>query len=181
MAKDDPIASFRFTVEVDGVAVGAFTEITLPNFEIETEQVKEGGLNDFIHTLPGRGKPGNVTLKHGLMLNDTFMQWTYQVMVNAFGSERFKTMTVVIFNNNHLPLYRIDFDRAFPVKWTGPSLKSSESAVAIESIEIAHQGVTYTYLASGAATSPVQPNRPAQSNAPAQPTTPSTAGPARPA
>jgi phage tail-like protein len=73
------------------------------------------------------------------------MQWAYQAMMNSFGADKYKTVTVVIMDNSGVPIYFIDFDRAFPVKWTGPSLKSSDSAVAIESIELAHHGITYTY------------------------------------
>lgn len=150
MSKSDPIAAFRFAVEIDGTAIGAFTECTLPNFEIETEQIKEGGLNDYIHSVPGRGKPGNLTLKHGVMLNDQFMQWAYQVMANSFGAEKFKSVSVIMVNINLKPIYRFDFERAFPVKWTGPSFKSGDSAVAVESIELAHHGMFYKYMASGA-------------------------------
>lgn len=150
MAKNDGIAAFRFAVEIDGATIGAFTECDLPNFEIETEEVKEGGLNDVIHTLPGRGKPGHLTLKHGVMLNDQFMKWAYQVMINAFGAEKYKSVTVVMVNNNHKPIYRFEFDRAFPVKWQGPQFRAGDNAVAIESIELAHHGVTYLYMASGA-------------------------------
>jgi len=142
----DPIASFRFTVEIDGAPIGAFTECTLPNFEIETEQIKEGGRNDMIHTLPGRGKPGNLTLKHGVMLNDQFMKWSYQVMVNAFGEQKHKSVTVIMYGNDLKPIYRFEFDRAFPVKWQGPQFQAGQSAVAIETIEIAHHGVTYLSL-----------------------------------
>lgn len=146
VAKDDPVASFRFAVEIDGTPIGAFTECTLPNFEIETEQIKEGGRNDMIHVLPGRGKPGNLTLKHGVMINDQFMKWAYQVMVNAFGEQKHKSVTVIMYGVDHKPIYRFEFDRAFPVKWQGPQFQAGQSAVAVETVEIAHHGVTYLAL-----------------------------------
>jgi phage tail-like protein len=84
------------------------------------------------------------------MLNDQFMKWAYQVMVNRFGAEKYKSVTVIMVNNNHKPIYRFELERAFPVKWTGPSFKAGDSAVAVETIELAHHGITYMYLAGGA-------------------------------
>jgi phage tail-like protein len=150
MSQTDPISSFRYTVEIDNQLIGAFTECTMPSFEIEVESIKEGGQNEYIHAVPGRAKPGNVTLKHGIMVNDQLMVWAYQTMANLFGAEKFKNVSIVMYNNNHKPIYRFDFNQAYPVKWQGPSLKSSESAVAIETLELAHHGVTFTYQASGA-------------------------------
>jgi phage tail-like protein len=152
MSKSDPIAAFRFAIEIDNQAIGAFTDCDMPAFEMDTSvTIKEGGQNDYIHKLPGRAQVGNLTLKHGIMLNDQLLLWSFQTLTNQISfRDRTANITVVMYNNNHKPIYRFTFLHAFPVKWQGPSFKAGENAVAVESIEFAHHGVTYEYLASGA-------------------------------
>jgi len=151
MPQMDVIASFRFTVEIDGQRIGAFTECDLPSFEIETEQVKDGGNNNYIHNIPGRGKPSNLTLKHGLVLNDKLLAWAYGSMMNALpATEMYRSVGVVVCNVNGKPIYRFDLERAFPIKWSGPSLRAGENAVAIETLELAHHGVSFAYMPDGA-------------------------------
>ncbi len=148
MPEYDPLVTFHFSVEVANVTVGAFTEIELPSFEVDTQEIKEGGLNGFSHTLAGPLKQGRVTLKKGLVRNDVLLNWYLQIMQGNFGERTLKSVAITMFarpgrdeGNEFKPAYRFEFDRAYPVKWQGPSLKSGENALAVESIELAHHGV----------------------------------------
>ena len=48
---------------------------------------------------------------------------------------------IVLLNDLHLPNNIWYFRRGLPVKYTGPTMNASQNSVAIESIEIAHEGI----------------------------------------
>lgn len=126
-------AAFRFVVEIAGVRVGAFTECTLPTIEWDVQEVKEGGLNTFVHALPGMRKRATLTLKNGIG-NDDLLRWCTETMSEQFSR---KAITVTLLNVRHEPFLNWHIDGAYPVKWTAPQLKTSENTVAIQSIELA--------------------------------------------
>ncbi len=143
---NDPIAGFRFAVEIGSETVGAFTECQMPGFSVKTEPIQEGGQNNYKHELPGYLDIGHVTLKHGLVANDTLLNWYLQILTNGFSPNALKTVTITTFTNDFQPLYRFNVAGAYPVKWEGPQFRAGESAAAIESIELTHHGITIQSL-----------------------------------
>ena len=131
--------TFRFMVAIDGINVAAFSECNLPNLQVETEEIKEGGQNAYTHKLAVRVNAGTVTLRSGIGRNDALLKWYLQVLKGDMKNAT-RTVTVVIFDSLGKLVTTWTFQRAYPVKWTGPALKSGESAVAIEEIEFAHHG-----------------------------------------
>jgi phage tail-like protein len=132
-------STFRFTVNVDGISWAAFTEFTLPNLQVETQEIKEGGQNTYVHKLPVRVSPGTVTLRHGITRNSQLLEWYLQVLYGDISSAT-RQVTVTMYDVEFYPLITWNFRSAYPVKWTGPTLKASENAVAIEAIEFVHHG-----------------------------------------
>lgn len=139
-------SAFRFTVEIDGIAYAAFTECTLPNLEVETLEVKEGGHNEYTHKLPMRVKTGNITLRHGITKGVDLLKWYLQILQGQI-SDATRQVSVVMYG--HLaaeqkigPVVRWNFEKAYPVRWTGPTLKTDDAALAIEVLELAHHGFT---------------------------------------
>jgi phage tail-like protein len=131
--------SFRFMVSIEGLNVAAFTECTLPNLQVETEEIKEGGQNTYTHKLPVRINAGTITLRSGLTRNDALLKWYLQVLKGDMKNAT-RTVTVVIFDSLGKRVATWTFHGAYPVKWSGPALKTSDSVVAIEEIEFAHHG-----------------------------------------
>lgn len=130
---------FRFLVEINGDAKAVFTECSLPTVEWEIEEVKEGGLNVFTHQLPGRRKGSRVTLKNGVGTS-SLVDWYLKTM-----SERFERRTITIkLLDSQLKESVMTWviDDAFPIKWTGPELKSGDSTIAIQTLELAGGEVT---------------------------------------
>jgi phage tail-like protein len=130
-------AACRFYVEIGdgGKQIQAvFTELSGLSVEMQTMDYEEGGTNTFIHKLPGRLKVGNITLKHGLTKSNEFLKWCMRI-------ER-KNVTVVMYDVAGKPVVRWHFTKAFAVKWTGPNFTADSTAMAIESVEITHQGLT---------------------------------------
>ncbi len=131
--------NFRFDVIVEGVVVAAFTECTLPTLQVETLEIKEGGQNTYTHKLPVRVNAGSITLKHGLSRRTELLSWYLQVLEGDI-EEATRQVTVVMYDVMHIPLAIWNFRDAYPVKWTGPTLKSDGSEIAIESLELNYHG-----------------------------------------
>ncbi|MBC7812094.1 MAG: phage tail protein [Burkholderiales bacterium] len=133
--------TFRFLVIVDGINSGAFTEFQLPTLTVETQDIKEGGQNAYVHKLPVRTTPGTVTLKHGVLYGSELFAWYMQVMRGEM-ADATRQVVVAMFDISvdQEPIMIWGFFRAYPIKWSGPALKADDRAVAIETIEFVHHG-----------------------------------------
>jgi phage tail-like protein len=89
--------------------------------------------------MPGLRKFSNVTLKRGIVKSDNdFFKWLATIKLNTV--ER-RDLTISLLNESHEPVMVWKIHNAFPVKVEGPQLKASGNEVAIESIELAHEGL----------------------------------------
>src|SRR5919199_3928791 len=64
-ARVDAFATFQFRVEIDGLLVATFTECGGLEMSVKVDEVREGGLNEYVEKLPGRVEYGNLILKRG--------------------------------------------------------------------------------------------------------------------
>jgi phage tail-like protein len=123
-----------FSVKVGDLVVGTFSECSGLGVEYETYDYPEGGNNLFVHRLVGRRKHSNVTLKNGLTNKDALLQW-----VLGGGA---KPVILTFLTSNGAIMRTFGLAAAVPVRWTGPSGNAGANAVATESLEIAHQGLS---------------------------------------
>jgi phage tail-like protein len=134
---------FKFSVEGVG-EIGAFTEVAGLTVEVDVVEIKEGGQNHFMHKLPGITKWPNIVLKRGITDSDNLFEWFAKTSGDGFAGEgNVLTRTqgqITVTDSMGEPVRAWTFEEAFPVKWTGPSLTSSSTAVAVEELEIAHHG-----------------------------------------
>lgn len=129
---------FRFSVQIEGLEGTIFNECTLPSFEVDVTTLVEGGFNSGSRQLPGRVKTtGRLVLKNGLGDTSKLMKWYKKSLVDPEGAV--KNVDVVFYSSTQSEVMRLHFLKAFPVKWTGPTFKTSENTVAIESIELAYE------------------------------------------
>lgn len=136
--KPYPYPSFRFRIEISGITVAQVSDVTGLQIETETELFEEGGVNDFVYKLPKRTKYQNITLKRGITDLDEMWKWYQSVVIGKFIR---KNGSIVLMDAAGEDKWRWNFHGAFPVKWTGPDLKSDSNTVAFESIELAHHGI----------------------------------------
>ena len=134
----------RFSVEIDSIVVASFKECSGLNGEIEVETYREGGLNDYEHKLPGLAKYGNLTLKSGVANSMDFWKWFYKT---TMGTIERKQVSVILYNHDHDDGrlgegMRWNLLNAFPVKWEGPTFNASDANVVVQSLELAHHGIT---------------------------------------
>lgn len=133
----DVYLSFNFHVELDHSIVGGFSEVSGLQIEVETEDYREGGENDYVHKLPKGAKYNNIVLKRGMTDSDVLWEW-HQEVVN--GKIKRKNCSVVLLDFEGNEIWRWTFAEAYPVKWTGPDFKSDSNTVAIEALELVHNG-----------------------------------------
>lgn len=134
----DPVSSFSFGIEIEGVLSGWFSECSGLSMEREVEEYKEGGVNDGNYKLPGRVKYSNLTLKRGIAeseLWDWFQSGLYD------GKVKRVNLSILLFDFNRKQMRRWNLRDVFPVKWNGPDFKVDGNQVALETVELAHQGL----------------------------------------
>jgi len=138
-ARTDPYTGFNFLVEIEGLVIGGFTEVSGLAIETKFEEYQEGGQNDFVHKLAGPTRyPQNLVLKRGLTDLDMLGSW-YQAVTT--GQVERKNGTIYLLDRQGTPVVGWDFKEAFPVKWTGPDLRADSNTVATESLELVHRGL----------------------------------------
>jgi phage tail-like protein len=138
-------ATFRYTINVDGVNHAVFSECKLPSLQIETLEVKEGGLNNYVHQLPVRLKAGSITLKHGITKGDGLLKWyvdTVRAMTTGNMASLLKSVTVTMLTIKREPMATFQLMQAYPKKWSGPTLKADDKAIAVEELELAFSEFT---------------------------------------
>jgi phage tail-like protein len=120
--------------------LAVFTELSGLQVEMVLTDYEEGGTNNFVHRLPGRLKVGNITLKHGLTKSNEFLQWCLAAALQKPMDRR--NVTVSLHAQTGVSVVKWNFMNAFPVKWVGPQFTADSTSVAIESVELAHEGLT---------------------------------------
>jgi phage tail-like protein len=136
-------AAFRFIVDIGGERQGVFTECTLPTVEWEIEEVKEGGLNSFVHQLLKGRKAARVTLKNGIG-KDELRRWYIKALTENVNKEYRKTVTITLLDSHLNPVVIWNIEAAYPVKWTGPQLKTDSNTIAIQTLELVCGEITVT-------------------------------------
>jgi phage tail-like protein len=136
--RDDPFITCLFHVEIEGIQEAFFRECGGLQAETEVFSYEEGGVNDHPHKLPGRTKFPNVSLKRGITNSSALWEWYTKVIQGKI--ER-KNLSIVLYNSKGEEVKRWSFERAYPIKWTGSELKSDENSVAVETLELTHEGM----------------------------------------
>ena len=135
----DPYQSTNFIVEIEGLLVGGFSQCSGLQVQIEGHDFREGGVNDFVHHFAGRTTHPPLLLKHGLSPLEGLWNW-HQDTVAGLITRR--NGTIYLLDQQRLPVIWWDFQEGLPMKWTGPELSADRGAVAFESIEIVHHGLS---------------------------------------
>lgn len=138
----DPLSGFRFTVEVEGLREAVFTECSGFEMKVDVEEYKEGGLNDYVHKLPGRQSFSNVTLKRGMINSIELWDWLHRLATTTTKRNEKKNMSIVLHNGKGEEQLRWNLISAYPVKWTSPPLQTEQSSILVESLELAFQEFT---------------------------------------
>jgi phage tail-like protein len=138
VSKDNrPLTAHRFYIEIDGIKQAVFTEASSLVMEVAVLEDHYGG-ERWPRRMPGKAKMSNITLKRGITQGNELYKWILQL---AQGEVKYKNISVVMFDTTGKELSRWSVLDAFPVKWTGPALQADSQQMAIETLEIAHNGI----------------------------------------
>lgn len=136
--------TFRFYISVNRSPQAAFTECDLPDIELDIEEIKEGGQNDYPHQLPGRRKAARISLKNGVG-KSSLLEWYFSVLDGKI--ER-KNVTVALLDSLQDTVMVWELEGAFPFKWTGPQLRTHENTIAIQTLDLVCTNVSISYKGS---------------------------------
>ncbi len=136
-----PLPKFYFTVEVEDLAEATFQEVSGLDLEAQIIEYRHGNSPDFSTIkMPGIKKYGDVTLKKGIFKGDNkFWDWFNKIKMNTI--ER-HPVTIKLLDEAGSPTMVWTLKNAWPTKITGTDLKSDGNEVAVETLVIAHEGLT---------------------------------------
>jgi len=140
MAAVYPLPKFHFLVQWGGVRIG-FTEVTGLDIQVEAIEYREGSSPEYSKIkMPGMHKFSNITLKRGTIEGDSeLFKWINSISLNKVTR---RDIIISLLNEAHAPVMTWKAKEAFPVKAQFSDLKSDGNEVAIETVEIAHEGLT---------------------------------------
>ncbi len=137
--KIEPYKNFRFLVEIEGITQAGFSEVIISDSTQDVIEYREG--NELtLRKLPGLIKYGNVILKWGITDSMELYSW-HKLVEEGKSKEYRKNMAIMLIDEEGNPKSRWEFSQAWPIKYKAPNLNALGKEIAIESMEIAHEGM----------------------------------------
>jgi phage tail-like protein len=137
--RNDPYGQFNFLIEIDGVVKGGFSEASGLTTDTNIIEYREGAEQQgTTRKLPGLMKYNNIVLKRGYTRAKELYEWRKKVMD---GKTQRASGSIVLLDEARNEALRWNFREGWPSKWEGPALNAKTSEVAIETLEIAHEGL----------------------------------------
>lgn len=138
--RNDPYRGYNFRLEIDGIAVGAFSEVSGLTADGDSVDYREGtDLPLTVRKLIGLRKYTNITLKRGYTQDRSLWDW-YKNIVNGIADRR--NGAIVLVDEQRKDVLTWKFESGWINKIEGPSLKATGNEVAMESVEIVHEGLS---------------------------------------
>jgi len=136
-----PFRNVRFLLEIDDIAQAGFSQATIPETTTDPIEYRDGNEAPTVRKLAGLTTYGNLTLQWGTTPESTeLFEWRKLVEQGKVDEAR-RSIAVVLLDEEGNPAARWQFRNAWPTQYDAPDLDASGNEVAIESIEIAHEGM----------------------------------------
>ena len=135
----DPWRSARFLLEWDGLVQAGFSEVTVPDTSTDPIEYREGNEITTVRKIPGLTKYSNIVCKRGVTNNLELFNWYKDIVDGKINSSR-KTVSVLLLDELGNEAVRWDFGNAWPSKYDPPDMNATGNTIAIETLEIAHEG-----------------------------------------
>lgn len=138
----DPLTSYHFFLEIDGITQAQFRECSGLSTESQVIEYKEANKDGVtvIKKVPGVLKWDNITLKRGITDIMELWEWRKKVEEGKVDEAR-KNGSIVLYNQSNTEVARWNFESGWPTKISGPSLNAGSDEIAVEEITIAHEGL----------------------------------------
>jgi phage tail-like protein len=135
----DPYSGYNFYVEWDGIIHAGFQECSGLNATQNVNEYREGLDPSTNRKLPGMVTYGNITLRRGITDNTELWDWCN---ASQRGKAERREVSIVLLNNTGDEKIRWDLTHCWPTSWTAPDLNAGSDEVAIEAMELVHEGIT---------------------------------------
>jgi phage tail-like protein len=139
MPRQDPYRQFRFRVEIDGITQAGFSECSFADTTTDPVEYREGDESPVFRKLSGLTKYGNITLKKGITDSMDLYKWRQQVIDSGAEGAR-KNISIILVDEAANDKARWDLVQAWPTKYDPPDFSAKGNEVAIETLEIVHEG-----------------------------------------
>lgn len=140
-ARQDPYKGFNFLVEIDGITVAGFSECSGLTTRTDVIEYREGAdKRNSVRKLPGLTHYDAIVLKRGLTQDKSLWKWR-QSIVNGVIDRR--NLSIVLLDDARQPQASFKIADGWPSKWEGPALNAKANEVAIETLEIVHEGLDF--------------------------------------
>ena len=136
--RDDPYKAFNFRIEIGGITLAAFSEVSGLESETEVIEYRTGTEGNAVRKLPGLTKHANIVLRRGVTQDAELWNWRKTV---EDGQVDRRNGSIVLLDDARTEVLRWNFSDGWISKWEGPTLNAKGNEVAIETIEIAHEGL----------------------------------------
>lgn len=137
-ARKDPLRNYRFRLEIDGIQQAGFSEVAGFDASIEPIEYREGTDPRHVRKLSGLVKYGNITLKWGTTDSKEIYEWH---RAGIDGDILRKNIAIIAVDEAGNDKARWEISDAWPTKYTSPSFNAKGNEVAIETLEIVHEGM----------------------------------------
>jgi phage tail-like protein len=134
----DPYRNFNFLVEVDGVTQAGFAECSGFGSNNDAIEYREGTDIPTVRKLPGLTKFSNLTLRWGLTDSTELVDWYRDITKGKIDR---RNGSIVVNDLDGTEKVRWNFSQGWPTRWDGPDLNAEGTDVAVETLEIAHEGI----------------------------------------
>lgn len=137
-----PYGNHYFALEVNKQEVAYFIECSGLKSATTVFEIEEGGMNGRTHKRPGQSKWENIVLRCATQASWSLLEWRDKIMQDKFESTEMYSGSIKLLNHDGKVVRRWSFAKAWAVSWEGPALNAGGSELAIETLEIAHDGLT---------------------------------------
>jgi len=138
-ARRDPYKNFNFLVEIDGSTVAGFSECSGLSTQTDVIEYREGAdKRNSVRKLPGLTRYSAIVLKRGLTQDKSLWNWRKSIIDGVIDR---RNLAIVLLDDARQPLMSFRIAEGWPSKWEGPALNAKTSEVAIETLEIVHEGI----------------------------------------
>lgn len=137
-SRNDPFSAFNFLVEIEGVTIAGFSEASGLSSETDPIEYRTGAEDITVRKLPGLKKFANIVLKRGYTNSKELWDWRKRV---TDGKTQRQSGSVVLLNEARQEALRWNFREGWPRKLDAPTFNAKTNEVAVETLEIAHEGL----------------------------------------
>lgn len=138
----DPWNAHNFSLELDGVEIGHFHEMSGLKTTATVMEIEEGGSNGHTHKRVAQSRWENLVLKSGECSETALLEWRDRYLQDGFSEQKKTQIALILRDLDGTELRRFDVIRPWPVSWEGPGLNGGGSDLAIHTLEIAHEGIS---------------------------------------